>query len=74
MDGTVSEDDFSLGPGAAATDQHDGGGDAGDSRDVELAIRAALNFSIGEVCSAENGKLAMTGSAVSTLTEVCMYT
>ncbi|CAM9801221.1 unnamed protein product [Scytosiphon promiscuus] len=69
MDGAISEDDFSLGPEAAATDQHDGG-DAGENHDVELAIRAALNFSIGEVCSAENGKLAMTGSAVSTLAEL----
>lgn len=64
MDGAISDDEFSLEPRA-----EEGGGDSSSHED-ELALRAALHYSVGEVCSGENGKIAMTGSAVSTLAEV----
>ncbi|CBJ32146.1 conserved unknown protein [Ectocarpus siliculosus] len=66
MDGAVSDDEFSLEPRA---DQEGGDRDS-NSHEDELALRAALHYSVGEVCSGENGKIAMTGSAVSTLAEV----
>ncbi|CAM9833676.1 unnamed protein product, partial [Ectocarpus sp. 4 AP-2014] len=66
MDGAVSDDEFSLEPRA---DQEGGDRDSSSHED-ELALRAALHYSVGEVCSGENGKIAMTGSAVSTLAEV----
>lgn len=68
MSDVVSDDDFSLNPGA-------GGGGSGEEEenDEPTALRAALHFSIGEICSVEEGKLPMTGGAVSTLAEVDMH-
>lgn len=43
--------------------------DAGDND--EAALRAALHFHVGEICSAESEGRPMTGGAVSTLAEVC---
>lgn len=60
MDGVVSDDEFSLNPGAG-----------GDGEEDEAPLRAALHYSIGEICSAQEGGLPMTASAVSTLAEVC---
>lgn len=69
MNDVVSDDEFSLNPGAGA-----GAGAGGEEEEDEApALRAALHFSIGEICSAEEGKLPMTGGAVSTLAEVCMH-
>lgn len=65
MEDAVSEDDFSLNPGAPA-----GAGGEEEEDDEAPALRAALHFSVGEICSAEEGKLPMTGGAVSTLAEV----
>lgn len=45
-------------------------GDAGAND--ESALRAALHFHVGEICSAESEGKAMTGGAVSTLAEVCV--
>lgn len=39
----------------------------------EAALRAALHFQVGEICSAETAGKPMTGSAVSTLAEVCRW-
>lgn len=61
MDGAVSDDEFSLNPGAG-----------GDGEEDEAPLRAALHYSIGEICSAQAGALPMTASAVSTLAEVCV--
>ena len=76
MNDVVSDDDFSLKPGAGAGAGAGGGGEEeaeeNDSDDAP-ALRAALHFSIGEICSAEEGKLPMTGGAVSTLAEVRMH-
>ena len=68
MNDAVSDDDFNLNPEAGAGD--DAGGE--EENDEAPALRAALHFSIGEICSAQEGKLPMTGSAVSTLAEVSM--
>lgn len=67
MNDVGSDDDFSLNPGARA-----GGVAFSEENDDAPAIRAALHFSVGEICSAEEGKLPMTGGAVSTLAEVGM--
>ena len=70
MNDVLSDDEFSLNPGAGA-----GAGAGGEEEEDEApALRAALHFSIGEICSAEEGKLPMTGGAVSTLAEVCSTT
>lgn len=70
MDDVVSDDDFSLNPGGAGAGAGAGGE---DENDEAPALRAALHFSIGEICSAEEGKLPMTGGAVATLAEVGMH-
>lgn len=67
MDDEASDDEFSLNPGARA------GAGVEDEDDEAPALRAALHFSVGEICSAEEGKLPMTGGAVSTLAEVGMH-
>lgn len=54
MDGDGSDDDFSLNPGESD----------------EAALRAALHFHVGEICSAEAEGKPMTSAAVSTLAEV----
>lgn len=69
MDGGVSEDEFSLNPGAGGAG-HEGEEEEEEEEDEAPALRAALHFSIGEICSAADGKLPMTGGAVSTLAEV----
>lgn len=56
MDGTGSDDDFSLDPG-------------GEREADEAALRAALHFHVGEICSSETTGKPMTGAAVSTLAE-----
>lgn len=56
MDGTESDADFSLGPG-------------GEREADEAALRAALHFHVGEICSSETTGKPMTGAAVSTLAE-----
>eukprot|EP00752_Nemacystus_decipiens_P007554 g6748.t2 len=66
MNGAVSDDEFSLNPGGAAGAEASGE----DENDEAAALRAALHFSVGEICSAEEGRLPMTGGAVSTLAEV----
>lgn len=57
MDVEDSDDEFSMGPG-------------GERETDEAALRAALHFSVGEICSAETSGKPMSGAAVSTLSEV----
>lgn len=57
MDVADSDDEFSLDPG-------------GERETDEAALRAALHFSVGEICSAETSGKPMSGAAVSTLSEV----
>ena len=56
MDGSKSDDEFSLDP-------------AGEREADEAALRAALHFHVGEICSAETAGKPMSGAAVSTLAE-----
>lgn len=48
----------------------DDGIDAIEEQEDEAAIRAALHFHVGEICSGETSGKPMTGAAVSTLAEV----
>lgn len=57
MDVADSDDEFSMDPG-------------GERETDEAALRAALHFSVGEICSAETSGKPMSGAAVSTLSEV----
>lgn len=68
MDCGVSDDEFSLNPGAGRGGRQRE--EEEEEEDEAPALRAALHFSIGEICSAADGKLPMTGGAVSTLAEV----
>ncbi|CAM9392851.1 unnamed protein product [Choristocarpus tenellus] len=49
--------------------EDDGEDSVEDLEGMEAALRAALQFAVGEICSSGEG-MPMTGSAVSTLTEV----
>lgn len=57
MDVASSDDEFSMDPGS-------------ERETDEAALRAALHFSVGEICSAETSGKPMSGAAVSTLSEV----
>lgn len=59
----ASEDDLDGDP-------KDGDIDHDEDQEDESALRAALNFYVGEICSGETGGKPMTGAAVSTLAEV----
>lgn len=61
MDVASSDDEFSMDPG-------------GERETDEAALRAALHFSVGEICSAETSGKPMSGAAVSTLSEVSVST
>lgn len=71
MDDVASDDDFSVNPGAGARAGAAAGGE--EENDEAPALRAAVHFAVGEICSAEEGKLPMTGGAVSTLAEVGVH-
>lgn len=58
-----SEDD-------ADSDLKDNKIDLNDDQEDEAALRAALHFHVGEICSGETTGKAMTSAAVSTLSEV----
>lgn len=60
MDVADSDDEFNMDPG-------------GERETDEAALRAALHFSVGEICSAETSGKPMSGAAVSTLSEVSAY-